>query len=250
MTYSILAKDPESGAIGIAVASRFFACGALVPHIGRDVAVATQAFVNPVWGTEGLRRLQAGEAADDVLADFVSRDAGHAQRQAHMMDADGRSATFTGGECVDWAGHTSGEGFSIAGNMLAGADVIAETARVWKARDDLPFAERLLAAMQAGEDAGGDKRGRQAAALCIHRGQEHPWLDLRVDDHGDPLSELRRLLAVAQERYLIMADVLPTAERFSGLPDRREIDAKILAAEMKRAAEGGATASFAKPAEG
>ena len=250
MTYSILAKDPETGAIGIAVASRFFACGALVPHIGRGVAVATQAFVNPIWGTEGLRRLQVGEAGADVLADFIRRDAGQAQRQAHMMDAAGNSVVFTGADCVDWAGHISGAGFSVAGNMLTGPEVVAQTARTWQERTELPFAERLWSSMQAGEDAGGDKRGRQAAALRIHCGQDYPWLDLLVDDHADPLAELRRLLAVAKERYLFVAEIMPTSECFSGAPDRRDTDLKILNADAKRRAEGHETASLATQSKG
>jgi uncharacterized Ntn-hydrolase superfamily protein len=245
MTYSILARDPATGAIGIAVASRFFACGSLVPHIGRGVAVATQAFINPMWGVEGVRRLQAGESADAVMADVTRRDAGQAQRQAHMMDAQGHSAVFTGADCIDWAGHIAAQGFSVAGNMLAGPAVIQKTAETWQARTDLPFADRLLAAMQAGEDAGGDKRGRQAAGLRIHMGQDYPWLDLRVDDHADPLSELRRLWAVAQERYIHVAEIMPTAEQFSGAPDRRDTDAKILAAQILRDAEGRPSASHA-----
>lgn len=248
MTYSLLAKDPQTGAIGISVASRFFACGSLVPHIGRGVAVATQAFINPIWGTEGQRRLQNGEAAASVLADLVSRDAGQAQRQAHILDAAGHSAAFTGAGCIDWAGHITDDGFSVAGNMLAGPEVIAEVARAWRLRDDLAFPDRLLAAMQAGEDAGGDKRGRQAAGLRIHRGQDYPWLDLRVDDHADPLSELRRLLDVAHERYLYVAEIMPTAECFSGAPDRSHIDARIAASEALRAAEGRVTASYATAA--
>lgn len=245
MTYSILARDPAAGAIGIAVASRFFACGSLVPHIGRGVAVATQAFINPIWGVEGLPRLQAGEAGGSVMADFTRRDVGQAQRQAHMMDALGHSAVFTGAECIDWAGHITGQGFSVAGNMLAGPEVVQDTARTWQSRIDLHFVDRLLAAMQAGEDAGGDKRGRQAAGLRIHTGQDYPWLDLRVDDHADPLSELRRLWAVAQERYIHVAEIMPTAECFSGAPDRRDIDAKILAAEAARKVDGRASASHA-----
>jgi uncharacterized Ntn-hydrolase superfamily protein len=245
MTYSILARDPETGGIGIAVASRFFACGALVPHIGRGVGVATQAFVNPLWGTRGVARLQAGEAAQAVLDDFARTDAGQAQRQAHMMDAAGHSAAFTGRDCVDWAGHVTGAGFCVAGNMLVGPQVVADTAAAWQARSDLPFPDRLLAAMQAGEDAGGDKRGRQAAALRIHRDQDHPWLDLRVDDHSDPLTELRRLLAVARERYLFVAEIMPSAQNFSGLPDRAGIDLKIMQAEEARLKSGHPTASHA-----
>ena len=245
MTYSLIAKDPATGALGIAVASRFFACGSLVPHVGSTAAFATQAFVNPVWGTEGLRRLEAGEAVQTVLADLVARDAGQAQRQAHALDARGRGAAHTGADCVDWAGHLLGDGFSVAGNMLDGPQVIEETARVYADRADLDFPDRMLAAMQAGEDAGGDKRGRQAAGLRIHRGEGHPWLDLRADDHADPLSELRRLLDVSRERYIMVAEIMPTAANFSGTPDRSDIDRRIKEADEARIAEGRETASFA-----
>lgn len=238
MTWSIIARDDSSGDIGIAVASRFFACGSLVPHVGRQAAFATQAFVNPVWGTEGLARLEAGEPAAAVLADLVARDRGQAQRQAHAMDARGGIAAHTGSDCVPWAGHMSGAGWSIAGNMLTGPEVIAATARTYAARADLPFADRLLAAMQAGEDAGGDARGRQAAGLRIHRGEAHPWLDLRADDHADPLAELRRLLAVARERYLFVAEIMPTQANFSGAPDRADTDRRIREAEEARQAAG------------
>ncbi|WP_299905863.1 DUF1028 domain-containing protein [uncultured Paracoccus sp.] len=249
MTYSLIARDPTTGALGIAVASRFFACGSLVPHIGCRTAVATQAFVNPLWGVEGLRRLEAGEAAAEVLADFVGRDGGQAQRQAHVLDASGLGVAHTGASCIAWAGHELGQGYSVAGNMLTGPEVVAETARVWRERGDLDFPERMLAAMQAGEDAGGDRRGRQAAALRIHRGEAYPWLDLRVDDHGDPLTELRRLLAVARERLLFVAEIMPTAANFSGATDRADIDRRITEAEAARAAAGQATASLATTRE-
>lgn len=245
MTYSLIARDPATGALGIAVASRFFACGALVPHVGPTAAFATQAFVNPLWGVEGLRRLEAGEKAADVLADLVARDGGQAQRQAHLLDPSGRGAAHTGVACIDWAGHELGEGYSVAGNMLTSPEVVAETAREWRERDDLDFPERMLAAMQAGEEAGGDRRGRQAAGLKIHRGEDYPWLDLRVDDHGDPLAELRRLLSVARERLLFVAEIMPTAANFSGATDRADIDRRIAEAEATRAATGQVTASLA-----
>ncbi|MDN5567551.1 MAG: DUF1028 domain-containing protein [Paracoccus sp. (in: a-proteobacteria)] len=245
MTWSLIARDRATGALGIAVASRFFACGALVPHVGHSAAFATQAFVNPVWGTEGLRRLQAGETATQVLADLVARDAGAAQRQAHLLDTDGHGAAHTGDQCIDWAGHLAGDDWSVAGNMLAGPQVLQETARVFQETTALDFPERLLAAMMAGEAAGGDKRGRQAAGLRIHRGQDHPWLDLRADDHADPLAELSRLLRVARERYLYVADIMPTAQQFSGAPDRSATDARIAKAEVTRIAAGRSSASFA-----
>ena len=250
MTYSIIAKDLATGALGIAVASRFFACGSLVPFIGRCSAIASQSFVNPMWGVEGLPRLEAGESAASVLADFIARDGGQALRQAHMLDANGQSIAHTGTDCTDWCGHKLGDGWSVAGNMLAGPAVVADTASAWCNGGDLAFPDRLLAAMQAGEDAGGDKRGRQAAGLLIHRGQDYPWLDLRVDDHADPLSELRRLLAVARERLLFVNEVLPTAENFSGATARDDVDRRIAEAEDRRSAAGRKTESFASLPKG
>ncbi|MEP5008118.1 DUF1028 domain-containing protein, partial [Roseobacter sp.] len=214
MTYSLIAKDAD-GSIGVIVASKFFACGAVVPFVSGTVAVASQAFCNPVWGTEGRARMMAGEAAQDVLDDLAARDAGRAIRQAHMMDAQGAFAAYTGAECVDWAGHIIGDAHSVAGNMLAGARVIKATSDAYLANQALPFAERLIAAMVAGEAAGGDKRGRQAAGLVIHRGEAHPWLDLRADDHADPLAELARLWDVAQERYVHFAKGMPSTKQFS-----------------------------------
>ena len=246
MTYSIVARDPATGMLGVAVASRFFAVGAVCPYIrGGKGAVSTQAFVNPMWGIEGAARLAAGESAEAVIADLAARDEGEAQRQAHMIDAAGRSAAHTGAACIDWCGHLIGEGVSVAGNMLAGPEVIADTLTAYEDGMDLPFAERLLKAMRAGEDAGGDKRGRQSACLVIHRDQDYPWLDIRADDHADPLTELDRLLAVAGERFLHVAGIMPTRERFSGTPDRSGVDAAIAEAEARRAAEGIPSASHA-----
>ncbi len=245
MTYSLIARDPGTGEIGIIVASRFFACGAAVPYVGRRVAVATQAFVNPLWGTEGRRRLEAGETAQAVLDDFVTRDAGRNIRQCHMMDSAGNFAAHTGADCVDWAGHESGAFHSVAGNMLTGPEVLRATFDAYLAADHLPMAARLITAMRAGEVAGGDKRGKQAAGLEIHRGQDHAYLDLRADDHGDPLSELERLLDVAGERYLHVADAMATLDNFSGTTDRGPIDRAIAHAEHERQRAGVASRSFA-----
>lgn len=248
MTYSIIARD-AAGAIGIAVASRFFACGAAVPYIGRRSAVATQSFVNPLWGTEGRARLEAGEAAAEVLADFIARDEGRNSRQCHMLDAAGCFAVHTGEDCIDWAGSRVGDTHSVAGNMLTGPEVVDATFEAYAAAAHLPLAERLLTAMEAGEAAGGDKRGRQAAGLRIHRGEDYAWLDLRADDHADPLAELRRLLDVAGERYLHVAAALPTHANFSGTPRREAIDRAIAEAEAQRRAEGRPSRSHATDKE-
>ncbi len=248
MTYSIVARDPDSGHLGIAVASRFFAVGGIVPHIRGGIgAVATQAFVNPLNGVDGLAMLAAGQAPEAIIAELAARDEGRDQRQFHMIDASGRNAAFTGEKCIDWAGHLVAENVSVAGNMLAGPQVIAATLETFQKTAGKPLAERLLEAMQAGEDAGGDKRGKQSAALVIYRDQDYAWLNIRADDHADPLEELRRLYAVAGERYLHVAETMATREKPSGMIDRREIDARIAALEAARLAEGRPSASFATP---
>lgn len=239
MTWSIVARDPANGHLGVAVASRFFAVGAVVPHLrGRVGAVATQAFVNPTYGPDGLRMLAAGQAPDAIIRTLTARDDGRAQRQFHLIGMTGQPAVFTGKACVDWAGHMIGDDVSVAGNMLEGPAVVAETMRAFEAAADRPLAERLLIAMQAGEAAGGDKRGRQSAALVVYRDQDYAWLDIRADDDGDPLAELRRLYAVAQERYLHVAETMATRENPHGMIDRRVIDDRIAALEAERLASG------------
>src|SRR5271154_2383536 len=169
MTWSIIARDDSTGQIGIAVATRFFAVGARVPYIAAGIgAIATQALVNPYYGIDGLKLLREGREPGDILKTLIAADSGHASRQLHIMDASGRIASHTGSDCVCWCGHVEGKGFSIAGNMLAGAAVLDDTASAYAGGEKLPFARRLIAAMRAGEAAGGDKRGRQSAALLIH----------------------------------------------------------------------------------
>jgi uncharacterized Ntn-hydrolase superfamily protein len=244
MTYSIVARDPATGHMGVAVASRFFAVGGIVPHIrGRVGAVATQAFVNPTYGPDALRLMEAGAPPAAIVPIFTARDDGHPQRQFHLIDAMGRNAAFTGAQCVDWAGHLLADGVSVAGNMLEGPLVIAETLRAYQAAMDKPLAERLLIAMQAGEDAGGDKRGRQSACLEVWRDQDYAWLSIRADDDAEPLAELRRLYAVAQERFLHVAETMATRENPHGLTDRRHIDERIAALEAERIAAGRPTSS-------
>ncbi|MEZ2222785.1 DUF1028 domain-containing protein [Rhizobium sp. RCC_161_2] len=246
MTWSIVAREPETGHLAIAVATRFFAVGSLVPHIRGGIgAVATQAFVSPLYGIDGVAMLAAGHAPDETVATLTARDEGREQRQFHLIDAKGNNAAFTGAKCIDWAGHLIDDNVSVAGNMLAGPQVIAETLSTFKKTKGKPLAERLLEAMRAGEDAGGDKRGKQSAALVIHRDQDYAWLNIRVDDSADPLTELERLYAVAHERYLHFAETMATRQNPDGMIDRREIDEKIAALEAARIAEGRPSASFA-----
>jgi uncharacterized Ntn-hydrolase superfamily protein len=231
MTWSIIARESSTGRFGIAVATRFFAVGARVPHIAPRIgAVATQALVNPYYGIDGLTLLRAGKSPRETIDLLKAGDAGHASRQVHIMDAAGRIAAYTGAECVAWCGHVEGDGFSIAGNMLAGAAVLDDTAAAFIANAKLPLAQRLIAAMRAGEAAGGDKRGKQSAALLIHGSEEWSELDLRVDDHADPLTELGRLEAVSRERWVHLRPFLPTRQNPGGVTDRTVIDAAIDAA--------------------
>jgi uncharacterized Ntn-hydrolase superfamily protein len=231
MTWSIIARDNTSGQIGIAVATKFFAVGARVPHIvAGHGGIATQALVNPYYGIDGVKLLREGYAPTEIIAALIAADNGRESRQLHIMDAKGRIAAHTGSECVDWCGHVEGEGFSIAGNMLAGARVLDDTASAYVAGETLPFAQRLIAAMKAGEAAGGDKRGKQSAALLIYSSEEWSDLDLRVDDHADPLAELERLEQVSRERWVLFRPFLPTRKNPAGVTDRATIDAGIAAA--------------------
>ncbi|HXB81472.1 MAG TPA: DUF1028 domain-containing protein [Bradyrhizobium sp.] len=231
MTWSIIAKDNATGQFGIAVATRFFAVGARVPHIAARIgAIATQALVNPYYGIDGVRLLRQGRVPHDIIEILIAADTGCESRQLHIMDAKGRIAAHTGKECVDWCGHLEGKGFSIAGNMLAGASVLDDTANAYVANEKMPFARRLIAAMRAGEAAGGDKRGKQSAGLLIYGEEEWSELDLRVDDHADPLGELERLEAVSRERWVHFRKYLPTRNNPAGVTDRRIIDAGIEAA--------------------
>jgi len=231
MTWSIIARDTSTGQFGIAVATRFFAVGALVPYIAAGIGgIATQALVNPYYGIDGLKLLREGRKPRDVIETLIAADAGRESRQFHIMDAGGRIASHTGRECVDWCGHIEGDGFSIAGNMLAGARVLADTAGAYIANENLPFAQRLIAAIRSGEAAGGDKRGKQSAALLIYGEEEWSDLDLRVDDHADPLAELERLEQVSRERWVHFRKFLPSRKNPAGIIDRETIDAGIEAA--------------------
>jgi len=231
MTWSLIVREPDSAHFAIAVATKNFAVGCRVPFIeSRIGAIATQALSNPFYGAHGLYFLQDEMAPDEIIKILTEKDEGRDQRQVHIIDRHGRIAAHTGKSCVDWCGHTSGENFSVAGNMLAGPAVIAETAKSFAANAALPLPRRLIAAMKAGEAAGGDKRGKQSAALVIYGEEEWPDLDLRVDDHTDPLAELERLEKVSRERWVHFAKYLPNSKNPHGELDRNVIDAGIAAA--------------------
>jgi len=237
MTWSIIFHEKDSGRIAIAVATKFFAVGARVPHIEpKKGAVCTQALMNPLYGPHGLRLIREGVAAADVVRILVTPDAGREHRQIHVMGADGKFAAHTGAECVPWCGHWIGEDMSVAGNMLAGPQVVSETVRFFRENVSMPLPRRLIGAMKAGEKVGGDKRGKQSAALVIYGNQEYSELDLRVDDHIEPLLELARLESVSRERWTHFRAFVPTRENPAGIFDRAAIDAGIersLAAERQ-----------------
>ena len=228
MTWSIIARDQATGCFGIAVATKFFAAGARVPFIAAQVgAVATQALINPFYGTNGLKMLRDGMSAAAVVKALTDADAGRDHRQVHILDAAGRIAAHTGSACVDWCGHIHGDGFSVAGNMLAGPRVLDDTAAAYVAHAALPFPRRLIAAMLAGEAAGGDKRGKQSAGLLIYGEEEWSDLDLRVDDHAEPLVELERLERMSRERWMAFRRCLPSKRDPVGITDRALIEQEI-----------------------
>lgn len=227
MTWSILARD-EQGFFGVAIASRFFAVGSLCVHTRRGVgALSTQALMNPLYGPAGLDLLAQGLTAEQTIAQLIEKDLGREQRQLHILPVNGHAAAHTGSACVDWCGHLQEAGLSVAGNMLAGPAVIARTVESFKDHRGKPMGERLLAAMDAGQAAGGDKRGKQSAALKIHNDEDYLQLDLRVDDHADPLVEMRRLYDVSLERFQPFLECLPGRNRPSGITERSQIDAHI-----------------------
>ena len=236
MTWSIVARD-ATGALGVAVASRFFAVGALCPAVraGRG-ALSTQALVNPLYAGEAAALLDSQVEPAEIVRRLTGADPGRESRQLHLIDASGRKGAHTGASCIAWCGHVAGDGYSIAGNMLAGPQVLEATAAAYEACRNLSFAERLIAAMQAGEAAGGDKRGKQGAALLIHTTEDYPFLDLRVDDHSEPLRELERLYRVSLERYQPFVSCLATRASPAGIIDRAAIEDVIAKFQKDRAA--------------
>ncbi len=207
MTFSIVARDPETGDLGVAVASKFLAVGAVVPHARAGIgAVATQADANLRFGPEGLAALEAGADAPAVLEWLVAADPRRDERQLGIVDARGGSASWTGSACGAWAGHRTLADLAAQGNILAGPEVLGSILDALRTIST-PFPERLVAALEAADRAGGDRRGRQAAALLVVRegagygGGSDRWIDLRVDDHPQPVDELARLLAIHRRHF-------------------------------------------------
>lgn len=199
-TFSLVARDPDTGDLGVAVASKFLAVGAVVPSAVAGVgAVATQSYANTTYGPRALELMAGGASPEECVRAFRDSDDRFESRQVGIVAADGASATHTGSECHAWAGGIAGENFAAQGNILAGPSVVDALVK-GIARTDLPFPERLLAALAAADEEGGDRRGRQSASLLVvgeakgYGGLDDRWIDLRVDDHATPIAELGRLL--------------------------------------------------------
>jgi uncharacterized Ntn-hydrolase superfamily protein len=199
-TFSIAARDAETGAFGVAVATARPTVGSLVPWVSLRGAVATQARVNTELGRQGLQLLEQGVPVDVALSALLWKDAEREIRQVHGVDG-ARSYCHTGTHCVPWCGHEAGDEFTVAGNMLAGPEVIAAMARAFRGSGDdrRDLSERLLLALEAGQAAGGDKRGKQSAALLVASPEPRMYHNLRVDDHAEPVAELRRVWEVVVE---------------------------------------------------
>jgi uncharacterized Ntn-hydrolase superfamily protein len=226
-TYSIVACDLEAREWGVGVQSKFLAVGAAVPAAEPEVgAVATQAWANLAYRPDGLALLRQGYSADDVVRSLVGADDGREHRQVGVVDAHGRAATYTGSECLEWAGGTTGAGYAAQGNILVSAATVEALATTFESSPGQPMAVRLLACLDAAESAGGDRRGRQSAALLIVRkdggygGSSDVVVDLRVDDHPEPVEELERIFG--------LHDLL-----FGETPDEQWLDVdSALAAEL------------------
>lgn len=236
-TFSIVARCPDTGMLGVAISTAVPAVGALAAfaeaHVG---AIATQAWVNPYWGVDGLKALAAGADAETALARLVSADDGREARQIGIVDARGRVAAFTGASCPDWSGHILGEGFAAQGNLLHGAATLDAMAAAFRKGAGAPLAERLVSALESGQAAGGDKRGRQSAALKIVATESYPYLDLRVDAHAEPVAELRRLFELSKHQLLPFLAALPTRAAPLGAPLADDVVSMLMDAPENRRA--------------
>ncbi|TDE34931.1 DUF1028 domain-containing protein [Antarcticimicrobium sediminis] len=210
-TFSIAARCPRTGMLGVAVSTAVPAVGGLCSYIKEGVgAIATQSWVNPYLGIDGLKLLEEGLSAQDTLTRLLADDTGRDDRQIGIVDGQGRTAVHTGASCVDWAGHIVGDGFTVQGNMLIGAATIEAMAAAAKASEAFDLPERLMLVLEAGQAAGGDKRGKQSAALKVFNREAYPWLDVRVDEHRNPVAELRRIFEIAKHQLLTFTKGMPT----------------------------------------
>jgi uncharacterized Ntn-hydrolase superfamily protein len=210
MTFSIAARCPRTGMLGVATSSKALAAGGMVPYCRSGVgAIASQSFVNPYLGIDGLELLSHGLPAERAIERLIEGDPGRSLRQLAIVDREGRTATYTGDRCIHWAGGVSGAGYACIGNILEGEDVVKAMARSFETTlvEELP--ERLIQALEAGQGAGGDRRGRQSAGITVVAEETYPLCDLRVDDHFDPVPELRRVFEVYTREEISFRQIMP-----------------------------------------
>ena len=216
MTFSIAARCPRTGMLGVATSSKALAAGVIVPYCRAGVgAIASQSFANPYLGIDGLSLLEQGLMAERALERLVESDRGRDLRQFAIVDRDGNTAAYTGAECIRWAGHVTGGGYVCLGNILVGEEVVKAMALAFEASVDEELPERLLRALDAGQEAGGDRRGRQSAGIRVVHTEEYPYCDLRVDDHPDPIPELRRLFDVFQRELVPFLSMGPRRDDYT-----------------------------------
>jgi len=215
MTFSIAARCPRTGHLGVATSSKALAAGSMVPYCRAGAgAIASQSFVNPYLGIDGLVLLEQGLAAERVVERLIESDRGRELRQFAVVDKDGRTAAYTGDRCIPWAGHVFGGGYVCLGNILVREMVVRAMADSFERSLDEDLPERLVRALEAGQEAGGDRRGRQSAGILVVDREEYPWCDLRVDDHEDPVPELRRLLGVWRREHVPFLTVMPRRDDY------------------------------------
>jgi uncharacterized Ntn-hydrolase superfamily protein len=210
-TFSLVGRCRRSGRLGVAVSTKVPAVGSLCPFVRSKVgAVATQAWVNPYLGPRILDALATGLSAAAALERVLGEEVDRELRQVGVVDARGGSAAFTGADTDPWKGHRSGPDLAVQGNMLVGEETILAMQGAFEASAEEPLAERLLRGLEAGQKAGGDRRGRQSACLLVYGDEDYPLADLRADEHPDPVAELRRIFEVAKRELFPFVEVLPT----------------------------------------
>ena len=221
MTFSIAARCPRTGMVGVAVSTAVPGVGGICPFVREGVgAIATQARVNPYLGIDGLELLAQGFSAEEVVRRLTEGDPGRDVRQLGVVARKGRSASWTGKDCMPWCGHITSDGFAAQGNMLTGETVVAAMADAFSRAQGLDLPERLLVGLEAGQAQGGDKRGRQSASVKVLWKESYPWVDLRVDEHRHPVAELRRAFEVARHQLFPFTAGMPKRDDpLGGLPE-------------------------------
>ena len=219
-TFSISARCARTGMLGVAVSTAVPGVGGICPFVEAGVgAISTQSWVNPYLGIDGLALLRQGKSAQETLDLLMKDDPGRDVRQLGIVDAQGRSASWSGQSCTQWFGHITGPNYAIQGNMLVGEATVKAMAEAIEGSAALSLPERLVIVLEAGQKAGGDKRGRQSAALLVHKTEAYPYLSLRVDEHAHPVAELRRVFEVARHQLLPFVDGMPSRkDPLGGLP--------------------------------